>query len=278
MIRGSAPSRRPPEPRNAKRQKAAAGRYRPDPVTTVVPGDAAPRRSLWAWGGEILVLTLIAVGIVVAVVGVASGGWQVQPILSGSMRPGFPVGGVVVAERMPLSELHVRDVLIFHPPSEPSVYYVHRVISLRREGSTVDIRTQGDANLYPDPWTLRLHGRSVYVARFTLPLLGYAAVWVHSLTGRRTMLVVALVLVGALAGLFLHDGNRRRRAGARGCGVSAAGPDVSENPVASGDGATDSCGDTVRAGEDGTPLERRPTAFVTASGHENAPEVPRESR
>jgi signal peptidase I len=163
-----------------------------------------------ARGIELVILLVIAVGIVVAVIAVAGGGWEVQPILSGSMRPGFPVGGVVIAERLPLSELQVRDVIIFHPPFDPSQYYVHRVIALRRVGSTADIRTQGDANLYPDPWTLRLRGRDVYVAQFTLPLLGYAAVWVRSPTGHRIMLVLAVILVGALVVPPLRGRMRRR--------------------------------------------------------------------
>ena len=240
-----------------------------------MPGDPAPRRAPLARGIELVVLTLIAAGIVVAVIGVAGGGWAVQPILSGSMRPGFPLGGVVVAERMPVTDLQVRDVVIFHPPSEPTIDYVHRVISLRREGSTVVIRTQGDANLYPDPWTLRLHGRYVYVARFTLPLLGYPAVWVHSPTGRRTLLATAFVLAGALGVLLLRDRNRRRRSDARDGGASAAGPEVSENPaLASGDGGADPSSETVGSGEDGTPTGSRPAALVTASGLGRAPEVP----
>lgn len=210
MIRGAAPARRSPNAPTGRR-----GHGHESGVFTR-SGGPAPKRSWWAWGFEFLFFTLIAAGLAVAVVAVASGAWQAQPILSGSMRPGFSVGGVVVAQRVPLSELQVRDVIIFHPPSEPSVDYVHRVISLQRQGSTVVARTQGDANLYPDPWTLHIHGRYVYVARFTLPLLGYVAVWVHSSAGHRTMLAAAFVSFGGLAGFLLYDGLRRRRASAGG--------------------------------------------------------------
>jgi hypothetical protein len=106
-------------------------------------------------------------------------------------------------------------VAVFHPPSDPGVDYVHRVISLTRAGGAVVVRTQGDANLYPDPWTLRLTGRWAYVARFSVPLLGYPAVWIHSPRGRADMLLLAGILAAVLAGSLAVDVRRRsqRRAG-----------------------------------------------------------------
>lgn len=134
---------------------------------------------------------------------VLSGRWQVRPILSGSMRPGLPIGGVVVTQRLPIGDLKLRQVAVFHPPGSPQIDYVHRVISLKRVGRTMIVRTQGDANPYPDPWTLRIHGSWVYVARYTIPLVGYPALWVHSPQGRRDLLIAAgatgLALVGSVA-------------------------------------------------------------------------------
>ena len=175
----------------------------------------ARRRSTVARVLHGLVLAGLLAGFSVAAAGVGSGAWQIRPVLSGSMRPGLPVGGVVVTERVPLSDLQVRDVAVFHPPSDPSVDYVHRVISLTRAGRTVVVRTQGDANLYPDPWTLRLTGRWAYVARFSVPLLGYPAVWIHSPRGRADMLLLAGILAAVLAGSLAVDVRRRtqRRAG-----------------------------------------------------------------
>lgn len=150
-----------------------------------------------------LVFAAACVGFAVLGTAVVSGRWQVRPVLSGSMRPGLPIGGVVVTQRVPIGDLKLRDVAVFHPPGSPQVDYVHRVISLRHVGSTVVVNTQGDANAYPDPWTLRIHGPWVYVARFTVPLVGYPAVWVHSPGGRRDLVVaagaIALALVGSVA-------------------------------------------------------------------------------
>lgn len=157
------------------------------------------------------VLLVLLGALVLMIVGVVSGGWEIQPILSGSMRPGFPVGGVVVVERMPISSLRPRDVVLFHPPTEPGVTYVHRIIWLKRTPSGTEIHTQGDDNAFPDPWTSVLKGKWAYQARFTVPLVGYAAVWDHSLAGRRYLLVITAVIAACAVGIGVAEVQGRRR-------------------------------------------------------------------
>jgi signal peptidase len=124
-----------------------------------------------------LLAALLLAGAGLVTYSVLSGNWTIAPILSGSMRPGFPVGGVVVAERTPTSALAVGDVILFQNPDRPSDQMVHRIIRLKSDQSGQQvINTKGDANSADDPWTVSLQGNSVYVAQFTLPLLGYAAV------------------------------------------------------------------------------------------------------
>jgi signal peptidase len=130
------------------------------------------RTGIWSL---LVVVVLAAAGI--ATFSVLSGGWTVTPILSGSMRPGFPVGGVAVAERMPMGRLAVGDVILFQNPYQPSVQMVHRIIQLKAGNSGQPVvKTKGDANPIADPWTVTLHGKDVDVVQFTLPLLGYPAV------------------------------------------------------------------------------------------------------
>lgn len=200
-------------------------RHRARPATPPPNGG----RLLGHW--RVAVACLLVAGFATAAVGVLSGGWQVRPILTGSMRPGFPIGGVVVTQRVPLSQLRTRDVVVFHPPGEPGVDYVHRVISLQRTAAGDVIRTQGDDNPYPDPWTVRLRGPDAYVARFTIPAVGYVAVWLHSPTGRSRVLVGAgLVLLAVLASYAWDAARRRRRASA---GTTGSGPpEPTATPVA----------------------------------------------
>lgn len=185
-----------------------------------VKKDASSRIRASTVARSAMVLVL-AVGLVVVGSAVISGGWQIQPVLSGSMRPGLPIGGVVVLQRVPTSSLQVRDVILFHPPGEPRTTYVHRIVSMQRRAAETVISTQGDANSFPDPWHSRIKGRTAYIARFSLPLLGYAAVWDHSTSGRTLLLTGAGILALALVASVLYDVRRKRRQVAR-QGIDAA--------------------------------------------------------
>jgi signal peptidase I len=158
-----------------------------------------------------LVLVLALGGAGVAAVSVISGAWDVAPILSGSMRPGFPVGGVAVAEREPVSQLALRDVIIFKNPFDPNIQMVHRIIQLKfnKSGQAI-IKTQGDANTAADPWTVRLGAKYVYEVQFTLPLLGYPGVY----TNHAADLIIAgtillLVVGGAVLGRERDHGDEK---------------------------------------------------------------------
>jgi signal peptidase I len=149
----------------------------------------------------LLMLGLAALG----AAAVISGSYQVRPVLSGSMTPGLPIGGVVVTERVPVSELQVRDVIVFHRPDKPEELIVHRIIALTPGASGPVVQTQGDANYLPDPWKVSLRGSTAYRAVFSVPLVGYAAVWAHGPAGRETLMVVgALLIVGAAAGSLIR--------------------------------------------------------------------------
>ncbi len=149
-----------------------------------------------------LVSALLLAGAGLVGYAILSGNWTITPILSGSMQPGFPIGGVVVAERVPIAALSVGDVIIFQSPDRPADQVVHRIIQLNvgPSGQPV-LRTKGDANSAQDPWTFSLKGTSVYVAQFTLPLLGYPAVstnrGIDLMVGGLILLLVALTtLIG----------------------------------------------------------------------------------
>ena len=196
-------------PRLLRRTAATASTSTASASTSTAAG---PRSSRTRHRGILRagVLVVFAMALIVVAVGVGTGRWQIRPVLSGSMRPGLPVGGVVVTERVPLGSLRVGDVAVFHPPGARATTYVHRIISLQDGPDGVVVRTKGDANLEPDPWALRLHGRWAYQARFSLPLLGYPAVWIHSPGGRRVLLVAAGVLFALLAASLVADLRKRR--------------------------------------------------------------------
>jgi signal peptidase I len=145
------------------------------------------------------VLVLIVALLGALAFGVVSGRYEIRPVLSGSMRPGLPVGGVVLAEKVPTASLHVRDVIIFHRPGHPSELVVHRITTLSPSAAGPVIQTQGDANDVPDPWKVTLQGSTAYRAKYSVPLVGYAAIWAHEPQTRRLALLLAALLAVAVA-------------------------------------------------------------------------------
>ncbi len=164
---------------------------------------AQPRhRPTWRQVRRWVDVALVAVLVVLAGAGataVISGRYQLRPVLSGSMRPGLPVGGIVVTERVPVSSLQVRDVVVFHSPDQPQELIVHRIISLTPGPSGLVVKTQGDANTIPDPWTVSLRGDTAYRAVYSLPLVGYVAVWAHGPAGRLALMITGLLIILAAA-------------------------------------------------------------------------------
>ena len=96
---------------------------------------------------------------------------------------------------MPLSSLHVRDVIVIHKPGHEVDLVIHRIISLTPGPTGPIIQTQGDANLIPDSWKVTLRGPTAYRAVFTLPLIGYVAVWAHNPSGHLFLMLLGLCLI-----------------------------------------------------------------------------------
>ena len=173
-----------------------------------------------------LTVYAVVIGLLAVVVAaVASGRYQVRPILSGSMEPGLPTGGVVITQRVPISEIKVRDVVVFHRPDRPDDVITHRITELTESANGPVIQTQGDANVIPDPWKVTMRGDTAYRAVFTRPVVGYAAGWVQGPTGRLALTVLGLLLVlgAAVAGLV-----RRSRPVAPGANID--GLQAAESP------------------------------------------------
>lgn len=160
---------------------------------------------------EAVVLACLVVGFIIMSVAILSGKWQIRPILSGSMQPGFSIGGVAITQTIPTSQLKVGDVAVFHPPFMNSTTYIHRIISISKSNNHYIIQTKGDDNPTKDPWLLQITSKNSYITRFTLPFIGYLAVWVHSYSGRKVLLTIAGVLVIIFLMTLSLDIEKKRR-------------------------------------------------------------------
>ena len=140
------------------------------------------------------------------------GTWMVTPVLSGSMRPGFSVGGVVVSQRVPLKDITVGDVIVFENPIKRTEQMIHRIIKLTRlPDGAIKIKTKGDANPIPDPWTVEIHTRDVYRIRWSLPLVGYVAIAYQDHRGI-LLAVAGLLLLLVAAGTWRKAGSKKKEA------------------------------------------------------------------
>jgi signal peptidase I len=154
-------------------------------------------------------ISSLLVVIVLAFAGIAAfalinGTWQINPVVSGSMRPGFSVGGIVISERIPVDQLALRDVIEFKNPQEPTDLMVHRIVRLtKNKAGQLVIKTQGDANNVEDPWTLTISGKYAYEVRWSVPLIGYVAIDYQNHRGL-VLLGVGVVLLSGAAGVVFR--------------------------------------------------------------------------
>ena len=151
-------------------------------------------------------------GLAAAVLGVAAlmvlglgphtGRYRTATVLSASMRPTISEGSVVVVTPLPAEDLHVGDVIMYRTPEGDRRVVSHRVVEIVEPGTRPVVRTQGDANPAPDPWTARLEGGSLWQVRAAVPGLGHA---VQALRDPRVRPVLVGVVPVLLAVVCLRD-------------------------------------------------------------------------
>jgi signal peptidase I len=160
----------------------------------------------------LLAITLVAVGIVVP----GLFGFERYVVTGGSMNGSIDRGSVVFAKPAPVSELKRGDVITYEGPKgeAPAGKITHRIHSIdhSRSGGAV-LRTKGDANGSPDPWTFTLDRATQPRAEFHVPRVGLALIALQDRTVRMLALGLPALLVAlsVLAGLWREAGTEPRR-------------------------------------------------------------------
>ena len=177
------------------------------PRDTPAARKARGRRSFGALVTLPLAVLVIAVVLPFTTFVVASWllGWQLQPVLTASMAPTYPVGSLLVVGSMDASEVQPGMAVTFDDPALPGRLVTHRVIS-QRPGDTLFFETQGDANASPDPFPVparSIRGRVLW----DVPLLGYA---VDFLRWPRGFIILVVIPGVALAATELLAWRRRQ--------------------------------------------------------------------
>ena len=127
----------------------------------------------------------------VAAVSVVTLHLGVRAVLTGSMRPDYGPGAVLLTERVPTSSVRPGMIVLFVPPGE-HVQFAHRITSVSGPKDAPVITTKGDANKAGDPWHAKLVTPTVNRVIGSLPALGRVLVFLRG-SGQ-----IVLALVGGL--------------------------------------------------------------------------------
>jgi signal peptidase len=129
-------------------------------------------------------------------------GWyRTETVLSGSMKPDFSPGDIVVVTPERTREVRVGQVISYHIPVGDHHVQSHRVIEVVRGGDHPRVRTKGDANAAADPWVAELNGTTAWQVRLVVPKAGWAIIWLREPAIRKATIFIAPLLL-ALLGLW----------------------------------------------------------------------------
>ncbi len=162
------------------------------------------RAGLRSWSGPIGTgaLALAVAALATLGLGPALGIYRTVTVLSGSMRPTFSPGDVIVVTPERARDLRVGQVISYHIPVDGRPVVTHRVVRIVEPGDEPIVQTKGDANNAVDPWQAKLHGGTIWRFRMRVPLLGYAILALRNPRAHE-LLVVFLPALLALYGIML---------------------------------------------------------------------------
>jgi signal peptidase len=158
----------------------------------------------------IAVLTLVVIALLAVTVGPRIFPYQALVVRSGSMAPTIPTGSIVFYSKIAASKVKVGNVIVFSRPDDPSERVTHRVYKIGTSPTGRYFITKGDANGAPDDWRVPAVGNG-WLARFHIPIAGYALYDLQSTTARLLLLVVPAFLLGVITFAELWRDKRRRR-------------------------------------------------------------------
>ncbi|MCR8691515.1 signal peptidase I [Rhodococcus pyridinivorans] len=167
-------------------------------------------RSVLSWTILLAMFALLTVAILVPTLA----GAERFTVLTGSMKPTYPPGTLLVVKPVERSELGIGMPITYQlRPGEPAVV-THRIISASQSAQgTRTYITQGDANDVPDEAPViyeQIRGRVWY----SIPYLGYVNNWLTGQNRSWTIGIVATSLFAYAAFLVVsgaRDGRRERR-------------------------------------------------------------------
>lgn len=115
-------------------------------------------------------------------------------VMSGSMEPTIKTGAVVLIQKVAPESLRENDIITFGSAEDPNLSITHRLVKIEeKEGETV-FKTRGDANNSEDINEVSpadVQGKVI----FSIPLLGYLAVFIKEPLGFGLLVVLPAILI-----------------------------------------------------------------------------------
>lgn len=190
----------------------------PEPVTSVSvidEVDTVKRRSkITVWRSRVGALAVAMVALVaVVLVGLRLSGFRTFTVMSGSMEPNYPVGGMIYVKPVDYQSLQVGDVISYVANDDKTVV-THRIVDIevdQNDASVWRFKTKGDANSTAD--AKLVHYKNVLgTPVITIPLIGY---FVHNIQQPPGIYIILVVGTLLLAWTFLPGTLEERRKTAR---------------------------------------------------------------
>jgi signal peptidase len=185
---------------NIDREGTAFGPLAPSSAAGTTTG-SKPLSGLGRLAGRALtvVLAVFVAAAAAATLGPLLLPYRTYAVLSGSMAPAIPVGSLVIDLPVAADQLHDGDVVSFHRPDAAGQMITHRIVQVDRQGAgnPALLRTKGDANNAPDPWTVSAGPDSWRVAA-VVPGAGYVLGYLRSPLGQILTFVGPALLLGVM--------------------------------------------------------------------------------
>jgi signal peptidase len=135
-----------------------------------------------------------------------TGAYRTLTVLSGSMRPAFAPGDMVLAKPTSVDSLKIGDILVYSIPVGDHHVESHRISRIISRRPLI-VTTKGDANNGADPWTAQLDGNRVWTVKRAIPYVGQAILFLRSPLQHR----IATFLLPAIVALLVLRAIWRRR-------------------------------------------------------------------
>ena len=145
-----------------------------------------------AFAGIFQVLSIVVYLVIVATLLIASPivlGWRPVVVLSGSMEPAYPVGGIIYYRAAAFEDINVGDAITFQ--FGESSLATHRVVT--KDVETTSFTTKGDNNDTIDPKPIVYSSVVGKASKIVIPYAGFLTTYIKNWSAIAVMGLVLLM-------------------------------------------------------------------------------------